>query len=267
MVRDYVSRTIHSTKVIAEDSGEDAIPHYKWADVVLSHLGTSGYAVNTCQRLGKPLVFIAHNSNRFGFIARDKNIRVINNSEHLVKYDNPTTICRPMCVYVKGKYKGKYVTLINGNKNKGGEILRHIAHNMPDTMFQLVKGGYGKQILDQPKNVRIVEHGDIDEVLQRTKILIMPSLVESWGRTAAEAISKDIPVVSTPTEGVKECLDYACKYVQRDDLQGWIEAISTIGNNGLLSKLMDKRFYELKEQGDRDILTFDKTIEDASKSN
>lgn len=266
MIRDYVSRSSHTIKVLAEESGEQPLPYYKWATCVLSHLGTSGLAVNTCRRLGKPLVFIAHNSNNFGFIARDKKIHVINNSEHLPKYPNPTSICRPMCVYKRGEYKGEYITLINGNENKGGNILKQIAEMMPDVKFQLVKGGYGVQILDQPSNVRIVEHGDIDPVLQRTKILIMPSLVESWGRTAAEAITKSIPVISTPTAGVKECLDYACKYVERDNIKGWVEAIKTISENSLLKKLMEQRVTELEEQAERDILTFDKTIEDACKS-
>lgn len=266
MVRDYVSRTIHSTKVVSEDSGEDALPFYKWADCVLSHLGTTGLAVNTCKRLGKPLVFIAHNANHFGFVER-KGIRVLNNSEHLPKYKNHSGVCRPMCVYVKGEFKGEYVTLVNGNKNKGGSILKLIAEAMPDTKFLLVKGGYGIQITDQPSNVKIVEHGHIDAVLQQTKILIMPSSSESWGRTAAEAITKAIPVISTPTRGVKECLGLACKYVERDNIKGWVQAITKIADNGLLKKLMSRRVSELKVQADKDILTFDKTIDDASKSN
>lgn len=263
MVRDYCSRTIHSAKVISEDTGEDALPAYKWADIVLSHLGTTGLAINTCKRLNKPLIFIAHNWNRFGVIARDLSIGVINNSDHLPKYPNPNVVCHPMVVYKKGESDGKYITLINLNKNKGGEILRRIANNMPDENFLGVTGAYGTQI-KQPKNVTVIDHIDnITEVLEQTKILIMPSATESWGRTAAEAIQFGIPVISTETKGVKECLDEACWYVDRDNTDEWINAIKRIrGENSLqyFSGLMKRRLTYLIDQGNKDVIKFNQFI-------
>lgn len=269
MVQDYISCTVHSTKLIAEDSGDDALPAYKWADIVLTHLGTTGLAINTCKKLNKPLIFIAHNENKFSVISRDLSIGVINNSFHLPKYPNPSVVCHPMCVYKEGESDGKYITLINLNKNKGGEVLRRIANNMKDEQFLGVKGAYGKQI-EQPKNVAILDHNDnIREILESTKILLMPSLTESWGRIAAEAIQMGVPVISTETNGIKECLEDAAWYVDRDDVDQWINAIQKIRGEKSLKYfrgLMNRRLYFLKEQAERDIVTFNKFIIQIHKS-
>ena len=80
----------------------------------------------------------------------------------------------------------EYVTLINCNKNKGGEVLIKIAKMMSDIQFMGVKGAYNKQILDNriPNLKYVPQTAFIKSVYSKTDILLMPSKEESWGRTA-----------------------------------------------------------------------------------
>jgi glycosyltransferase involved in cell wall biosynthesis len=121
----------------------------------------------------------------------------------------------------------KFVTLINVNHNKGGTVLIKLAENCPEIEFQGIRGGYDKQITTTKlSNLRYLPHTDnIKSVYETTKILIMPSLVETWGRTAVEAMSSGIPILANPTPGLKECCDYAAIYIDRDNIQGWIDTI------------------------------------------
>ncbi len=127
---------------------------------------------------------------------------------------------------------GELVTLVNLRRrrkrydmSKGGELFRLLARAMPDTRFLGVAGAYGHQAeLARFPNVEVVDHVPHhrlrDDVLARTRVLLMPSSYESWGRIASEAMSAGIPVVAHPTPGVVEHLDFAGIYVDRHDRAG-----------------------------------------------
>jgi len=132
----------------------------------------------------------------------------------------------------------KYVTLSNLNENKGGHILIEIARITPHVEFLGVRGSYWKQIEDNtlPNITYIDNTPQIKDVYAQTKILIMPSKEETWGRTAVEAMSSGIPVIASPTPGLKECCQGAALFVERDDIQEWSRLISRL--------CTDKSFYE-----------------------
>jgi glycosyltransferase involved in cell wall biosynthesis len=121
----------------------------------------------------------------------------------------------------------KYVVLSNVNPNKGGDLLIKLARAMPDIEFLGVRGGYGKQVsTDELPNLRYIPHTNrITDVYKQAWVVIMPSELETWGRTAVEAMSSGIPVVVSPTPGLRECCGEAAIYVRRNDLEGWIGAL------------------------------------------
>jgi glycosyltransferase involved in cell wall biosynthesis len=132
-------------------------------------------------------------------------------------------------------WDNEHITLINLDQNKGGEILREIAKALPDRKFLGVMGSYSEpikigQITDQPSNVRIMpKQQDIREAYKLTRILIMPSKYESWGRTATEAMASGIPVIASPTEGLKENCGNAGIFVKdRDDVSEWVKEIQKL---------------------------------------
>ena len=140
-------------------------------------------------------------------------------------------IVRPPVDYrdygIEKQKEAKYVTLSNVNDNKGGPLLIQLAKAMPDCEFLGIIGGYRKQIVDKTlSNLRYIEHTtQIKDVYAQTWVLIMPSREETWGRTAVEAMSSGIPIVVSPTPGLKECCEDAALYCDRNDLRAWIKTI------------------------------------------
>lgn len=138
--------------------------------------------------------------------------------------------------YITERKDAKYVTLINVNENKGGLILIEIAKACPEIQFQGVIGGYDKQMKAKLPNLRYLPHTDkIKDVYRDTKILIMPSRIETWGRTAVEAMSSGIPVVASPTPGLQECCGDAAIFIDRYNIEEWVSTIRKLTN--------DREFY------------------------
>lgn len=162
------------------------------------------------------------------------------NSESLRKsrQDLPeqyTKIIKPVVRYreyslEESKRNPVYVTLSNVNDNKGGHLLIQLAKALPEMEFQGILGGYRKQIMESNiPNLKYVKHTtEIKEIYAQTWVLIMPSKEETWGRTAVEAMSSGIPVIVSPTPGLKECCGDAALYCDRDDLEAWVSALKRL---------------------------------------
>ena len=136
----------------------------------------------------------------------------------------------------------KYVTLSNVNDNKGGHLLIQLAKAIPEMEFQGILGGYRKQITYTGlPNLRYVQHTtEIKEVYAQTMIQIMPSKEETWGRTAVEAMSSGIPVIVSPTPGLRECCLDAALYCDRGDLDSWVITLRKLKE--------DKEFYNQRSR-------------------
>jgi glycosyltransferase involved in cell wall biosynthesis len=120
-------------------------------------------------------------------------------------------------------------------ENKGAHLFWALARRMPKTRFLAVKGAYGKQIVEELPNVEVQEcvPGDQmrDMVYARTRILLVPSSYESWGRVAVEAMASGIPVVAHPTPGLLESLGDAGIFCDRDDPGCWEQQIRRLSNH------------------------------------
>ena len=125
---------------------------------------------------------------------------------------------------------GDAVTLVNLNRDKGGEILYQLAARMPDVRFAAVIGGHGQQIVRRVPNVEIVPHtaNMRRDVWARTRLLIMPSIYESYGMAGVEAMASGIPVIATPTPGLREALGDAAVFLSRRELGRWESAIRSL---------------------------------------
>jgi len=133
----------------------------------------------------------------------------------------------------KEKHERTYVTLSNVNDNKGGNVLIALAKACPELEFQGVLGGYYEQIREKGlPNLHYVQHTDtIKDVYAETWVQIMPSKEETWGRTAVEAMSSGIPVIVSPTPGLKECCGEAAIYCDRADISAWVVTLRQLAED------------------------------------
>lgn len=137
----------------------------------------------------------------------------------------PPVFARDFAAVARAK-PGNRVTLVNLTPGKGSHVFYALAERLPQYKFLGVQGAYGVQVIrrDLP-NVEIHDHVRSHEmadlIYRRSKVVLMPSDYESYGRVAAEAACCGIPVVAHPTDGLREALGEAGIFHDRNDLAAW----------------------------------------------
>jgi glycosyltransferase involved in cell wall biosynthesis len=187
----------------------------------------------------KPVFHLIHNSHKY------PEIENAHNPQHIVynslwikrklnyKWDN-FTLTPPVDYRTfdlgKDSEENEFITLINLNENKGGKIFESIAKAMPHKRFLGVLGSYDDQVRPNIPNLKIVPNtADIKPIYGMTRILLMPSEYESWGRTATEAMCNGIPVICSNADGLVENCGYAGIFIKdRNDVKSWVEAITKL---------------------------------------
>ncbi|MGQ4343598.1 glycosyltransferase family 4 protein [Streptomyces sp. SAS_275] len=263
----------HGIRVIPLESRLDFPNAVKRSHLLLAHLETVPSAASLARGYGKPLVVLCHNTHRATFrdaAAGGTALSVYNSlwmerEAELFFAEYPKSlrpessmIVRPPVFAEEYATKpGKAITLVNCNPEKGGKVLAALARRMPDQQFLAVRGAYGEQILPDLPNVEIVDHvrgEDMRErVYARTRVLLMPSSYESWGRAGCEALASGIPVVAHPTPGLCESLGEAGIFVDREDVAGYeavLRKLLTSAEYRLASKRAKARSVELDPAAD-----------------
>jgi glycosyltransferase involved in cell wall biosynthesis len=102
------------------------------------------------------------------------------------------------------------VTMINPCAVKGISLFLQIAARLPARAFGAVPGwgttAEDRRSLDRMPNVRILPNARrIDDVLEQTRVLLMPSLwYEGFGLIVMEAMLRGIPVVASDSGGLRD---------------------------------------------------------------
>lgn len=220
-----------------------------WSDIVLTQLAYTRQGIAAAFNK-KPIVHVLHNDTAlrmYKINAKTAKLFICNSFwvDQKSQIGIPSVIVNPPTDIKKYKVKnrGEAITLINLNENKGGEIFWQLARIFPDRQFIGVLGGYGKQIMydkDLP-NVTIYENSpNINKVYEQTRILLMPSDYESWGRTAMEAAASGIPTIASSTPGLQESLGDAGIFIDRSDIAGFVEAIRMLDNPKVYKEYSEK---------------------------
>ncbi|MFG3046228.1 glycosyltransferase family 4 protein [Streptomyces sp. NPDC048241] len=260
-------------RVVPLESRLDYPTAVRRADVLVAHLETVPSTASLARGFGKPLVAVCHNTHATTF--RDMaaggtalavyNSRWMQAEAELFFAEYPTAVRPAESVLVRppvfakeyATKPGRAVTLVNCNLEKGGKVLAELAERMPDTEFLAVKGAYGEQILPDLPNVTVLDHVDgadmRERVYARTRVLLMPSSYESWGRAGVEALASGIPVVAHPTPGLCESLGEAGIFVDRNDVEGYeavLRKLAAPAEYRLASKRAKARSAELDPAAD-----------------
>lgn len=201
------------------------------ADVIVTQIESTPAAARVARRNGKPLVQLLHNDFDISraYLELGASLAVFN-SEWMAEsfgYSGPHLVVRPPVF--ADDYRttpGEAITLVNLYPPKGSPTFWALAERMGDRAFIGVRGGYGPQLERRLPNVELFDHTpEIRTAYGRTRILLMPSEYESWGRVGVEAMASGIPVIAHPTPGLRESLGPAGIFVDRGDIDGWERAI------------------------------------------
>ena len=261
---------LHGVRVMPLQARLDFASQVRSASVLVSHLENVPSVGALARGYGKPFIAICHNTftKTFRDMASGSTALAVYNSlwmereAELFFQDYPKKIRPTASMVVRPpvfaedyatKRRGDRITLINCNPAKGGEVLRDLAKRMPDLKFLAVRGSYGEQVdYTGLGNVEVLDHiagHDMrEQVYARTRVLLMPSSYESWGRVGVEAMASGIPVVAHPTPGLCESLGEAGIFVDRNDVEGYeavLRKLLTRTEYGLASKKAKARSAEL----------------------
>lgn len=241
--------------------------HYTWADAIITHLNHAGTAIELGRKFNKPVFHLLHNNDPyFELFNSPSNNFIIYNSEALKKelmLSLPSIVARPYLDYNfyssdKDHYFNQYITLVNCCMGKGVDIMHRLADAMPGFRFMGVKGAYGNQIIENShyRNIQYLPmQPDMRTVYDQTRIVIIPSTYESWGLVASEAMAAGIPVICTPTAGLKENCGDAAIYAERA-VQPYKEAIENLLDKGYYDDLVRRGKKRNKTNDLNKILTF-----------
>jgi glycosyltransferase involved in cell wall biosynthesis len=147
------------------------------------------------------------------------------------------------------------VTMVNPSQEKGIGTFLRLARRLPDAPFLAVPTwgttAAHRSALAELPNVRLTDPvEDIDDLLARTRVLVMPSVwLETFGMTAVEAMLRGIPVVASDIGGLPEAMLGVPHLLPPDDVDAWVEVVSRL--------LTDRAHYqEISRQARRAAVDF-----------
>lgn len=199
------------------------------ADLIVTHLDLTSQAMGLATNTKKPLAHFVHNSAQLKYwhVKERKCELAIFNSHWVAEaeqWEGQQLTIHP--VVEPDHYRcerGKKITLVNPTPGKGVNTFKALARQMPDRQFLAVEGGYGEQVITESyENVEWMAHTpDIRHVFRKTKVLLMPSDYESYGRVGIEAACAGIPTIAHPTPGLTEAFGEAGIFCDRNDISAW----------------------------------------------
>lgn len=249
LLRGLVKRG-HSAKVIASEIDHDyevdgvqvlgaRVPQepfarevFEWSDIAITHLNCTGPAMRAARDTRKPLVHLVHNDKQLQFHnVRPLRAQLVIFNSHWVRAASPmdpSMVIHPIIekeLYaVERGPEAVRTTFVNLTVTKGANVFYELSRRLPKIQFCGVEGAYGDQVIPQEQmhNVTILHHTpDIQQIYRTTKVILMPSDYESYGRIATEAACSGIPSIVHPTPGLTEALGKAGIYCDRDKIDDW----------------------------------------------
>lgn len=242
---------VNGVKVWSRPSEEEVAQHWIECDVMLTQLDASPDAQILAFTYQTPLVQMIHSASQleqFGVVSSCRALTVFN-AAHVARdcdwWDGPSLTLRPPvdADRVRCEARGVCATLVNVSHPKGGMTLYRLAERMEGTYFMGVRGAYGEQMMGPdgmpgtefeptptglPPNLKVFHSVEQigSGVLAFTRVLLVLSMTETYGRVAAEANVSGIPVIAALTPGLHEACGDAAHYVEhRDDLHDLVPLI------------------------------------------
>lgn len=216
-------------------------------DVVISHHQNSLPTIGIARGIGAKSVIIQHNTfDGNSEVLREKPDLVVFNTQWVAhqwsKHAQKSIVVHPpVWAHEHATTPGDHVTMINMNKDKGALVFYQLARRFPKKKFLAVTGSHGPQLIPAngfrvPPNVEVIpQTTDMKkDVWSRTRVLLVPSVYESYGMVAVEAMASGIPVMAAPTPGLKEALGPAGLFFPRNQVGGWVHQLRNLVNSQMV---------------------------------
>lgn len=208
---------------------------YRFSNVIITHLDATRKAVQLAGRAGRPVAHLVHNDSQLHFHKVQQNqcaLAIFNSAWLREAYQWPgrQVVLHPPTRVVDYQIDpgGSMVSLLNLMAAKGSSTFYEVAKRNPSLDFLGVKGSYGAQEMPPVgmANVEVIgnQADVVSNVYERTRVLLVPSHYESWGRVAVEAACSGIPSICAPTPGLREA-GVAAAFCNPDDIDGWNKAL------------------------------------------
>jgi glycosyltransferase involved in cell wall biosynthesis len=240
LVNSYVTDRHEGIDIYSLSSPE--APAIMESATILACQNFNGYSgIEFAEKYSKPILFFLHVEFEKIDILQQRfkvPVYVVYNSttqRHALPTIHQWTTVRPHIDYdrfrsVKVDPAARNITLLNCNTNKGGEVLQQLAKELPEYPFLGIKGAYQTQLIydDIPNLKYEPTFEDPRQVYQKSRIVIMPSRSESWGRVALEAMAAGIPVIVGGTPGLRECTAGAAPVCNQTNTECWVKNIKEL---------------------------------------
>lgn len=221
---------------------------WEWADVGVTHLHGTRSAMGWARR-GRPLVHLVHNHSQLQTerVPISGAQLVVWNSRWIAEQWEGRNVWPGIVVHPPvdpEAYRTENpdralcgtVTLLNITEVKGGGMFWRLVARRPDLPFLGVEGAYYLQERpsQMPRNAEVIENQvDVRPVYERTRVLLVPSKYESYGRVAIEAAASGIPVIASRTPGLLEAgtspTEGECfLFADDDDEDAWAAALDSL---------------------------------------
>jgi glycosyltransferase involved in cell wall biosynthesis len=226
-------------------------------DLLVTHLDLTSQAMQLALDTKKPLAHFVHNSAQLEYwhVNTLKCQLAIFNSHWIAEaqqWEGSQITIHPV---VEPEYyrceHGDAIALVNPTSGKGAKIFYDLAQRFPLQPFITAQGGYGYQVAcprsstgehhifyDEtgsaqncyglPNVTHLKNDPDVRNVFRRTRVLLMPSDYESYGRVGVEAACAGIPTIAHPTPGLKEAFGNAAIFCDRNDIDSWAKEIERL---------------------------------------
>lgn len=122
---------------------------------------------------------------------------------------------------------GSAVGAISTARAKGGDVVAALARRMTRRRFVVARdpAGEGAEMFAGMKNVELLPFGDPAQFYARCRILLFPSVSESYGRAPVEAAVSGIPTIATPLKAVREALGGKGEFIPRHQTGLWVREV------------------------------------------
>jgi hypothetical protein len=186
-------------------------------DVVITHLDMTIPVCDYCLKFDIKCFLIIHSyyKNNIEYTKNNKIFSIYNSTNtksEFVKYNHSNNYNCVILPYFNFELYSKYymyevedreyISFINPSESKGAEVVLKIIKHFPNKKFLVVEGGYYPHLqrLDEFRkfpNCHIIKQTDdvLNDIYLKSKIVLQPSHIETFGMVASEAGSLGIPVL------------------------------------------------------------------------